>query len=64
MFSIAWCCQRGHCLFVGVVCFILLVMNNEKGEVLNLITGKGVYWNVQMEFFDTKFPVIMFTIRI
>ena len=49
-----WYCQRGHCWFVAVVLCILLVINNEEGEVwnvkaMNLRTGNGSFgvhrWN-------------------
>ena len=55
MFSIEWWCQRGHCLFVAVVFYVLLIIEGEvwnvKAEVkaMNLRTGImcfGVYrWN-------------------
>ena len=46
MLSIEWCCQRRHCWFVAVVFCILLVVNNEEGEVwkvnvMNLRTRSG-----------------------
>ena len=72
MFSIEWWCQRGHCLFVAVVFYILLIIEGEvwnvKAEVkaMNLRTGGGCLEctdGILRHKVNSLLPVIMLTIR-